>query len=100
MEGDEEVEMVTGEDGEETYVTVSEGQYAAVMGDGQYQAIQAMHGEPGQETIIIVQTNDPNEVTQAIVDQGGTVQYAMQHEGAEDHGEAVQYAMQHETEAQ
>ena len=100
MEGEEEVEMVTGDDADATYVTVSEGQYAAVMGDGQYQAIQAMQGEPGQETIIIVQTNDPNEVTQAIVDQGGTVQYAMQHEGGEDHGQAVQYAMQHETEAQ
>ena len=81
MEGEEGVDMDE-EDGEEgTYVTVSDGQYAAVVNDGQYQAIQAMHGEPGQETIIIVQTNDPNEVTQAIVDQGGTVQYAMQPEG-------------------
>lgn len=73
----EEVEQIQGEDGN-TYVTVSEGQYAAVVSDGQYQAIQTVQGQEGQETIIIVQTNDPNEVTQAIVDQGGTVQYALQ----------------------
>lgn len=81
MDGEDSVDMVEAEEGEDgTYVTVSEGQYTAVMNDGQYQAIQGIHGEGGQETIIIVQTNDPNEVTQAIVDQGGTVQYAMQHE--------------------
>ena len=76
----EDVDIVEGEDDEGTYVTVSDGQYAAVVNDGQYQAIQAMQGDSGQETIIIVQTNDPNEVTQALVDQGGTVQYAMQPE--------------------
>ena len=78
-EEDEEgegMEQIEGEDGN-TYVTVSEGQYATVVSDAQYQAIQAVHGEEGQETIIIVQTNDPNEVTQAIVDQGGTVQYTV-----------------------
>lgn len=72
----ESIQQLQGEDGQ-TYVTVSEGQYAMVS-DGQYQAIQAVQGQEGQETIIIVQTNDPNEVTQAIVNQGGTVQYAMQ----------------------
>ena len=67
-----------GEDGE-TYVQVSEGQYAAMVGgEGQYQALQAVQDQEGQETIIIVQTNDPNEVTQAIVDQGGAVQYVPQ----------------------
>ena len=76
----EGVEMVEAEEEEGTYMTVGDGQYAAVVNDGQYQAIQAMQGESGQETIIIVQTNDPNEVTQAIVDQGGAVQYAMQPE--------------------
>ncbi|KAL4229709.1 hypothetical protein ACF0H5_010097 [Mactra antiquata] len=76
----EEIQQLQGEDGN-TYVTVSEGQYAMVS-DGQYQAIQAVQGQEGQETIIIVQTNDPNEVTQAIVNQGGTVQYAMQDEEA------------------
>lgn len=77
-EDDEDIQELQGEDGQ-TYVQVSEGQYAAmVTGDGQYQAIQAVQGQEGQETIIIVQTNDPNEVTQAIVDQGGTVQYTMQ----------------------
>lgn len=88
MEGEEdedeegEIHELQGEDGQ-TYVQVSEGQYAAMVGDeGQYQAIQAVQGQEGQETIIIVQTNDPNEVTQAIVDQGGTVQYTMQEEPA------------------
>lgn len=83
-EDDEEGEIaeLQGEDGQ-TYVQVSEGQYAAMVGgEGQYQAIQTVQGQEGQETIIIVQTNDPNEVTQAIVDQGGTVQYAMQDETA------------------
>lgn len=84
MDGDdeegEEIQQLQGEDGQ-TYVTVSEGQYAAMVGEGQYQTIQAVQGQEGQETIIIVQTNDPNEVTQAIVNQGGTVQYAMQDEG-------------------
>lgn len=83
MDGDdeegEEIQQLQGEDGQ-TYVTVSEGQYAAMVGEGQYQTIQAVQGQEGQETIIIVQTNDPNEVTQAIVNQGGTVQYAMQDE--------------------
>lgn len=81
MDGEDEegegIEQLQGEDGQ-TYVTVSEGQYAAMVGDGQYQTIQAVQGQEGQETIIIVQTNDPNEVTQAIVNQGGTVQYAVQ----------------------
>ncbi|XP_045204431.2 zinc finger and SCAN domain-containing protein 21-like isoform X2 [Mercenaria mercenaria] len=83
MDGDEEegegIQQLHGEDGQ-TYVTVSEGQYAAMVGEGQYQTIQAVQGQEGQETIIIVQTNDPSEVTQAIVNQGGTVQYAMQDE--------------------
>ncbi|XP_052794911.1 zinc finger protein 333-like [Mya arenaria] len=75
---DESIQQIQGEDGE-TYVQVSEGQYAAMVGgEGQYQALQAVQGQEGQETIIIVQTNDPNEVTQAIVDQGGAVQYTMQ----------------------
>lgn len=73
----EEIGELQGEDGQ-TYVTVSEGQYAAMVNDGQYQAVQAIQGQEGQETIIIVQTNDPNEVTQAIVNQGGTVQYTVE----------------------
>ncbi|XP_052278695.1 zinc finger and BTB domain-containing protein 17-like isoform X2 [Dreissena polymorpha] len=74
-EGEEGLEHIQGEDGQ-TYVQVSEGQYAAMVGqDGHYQALQ---GQGGQETIIIVQTNDANEVAQAIVDQAGTVQFTVQ----------------------
>lgn len=85
----EEIQQLQGEDGQ-TYVTVSEGQYAAMVGDGQYQTIQAVQGQEGQETIIIVQTNDPGEVTQAIVNQGGTVQYAMQDEAGIQQEQSVQ----------
>ncbi|KAL3880208.1 hypothetical protein ACJMK2_032466 [Sinanodonta woodiana] len=86
-----QVQNVVQEESEDgnTYVTVSEGAYATVVSEGQIlsgQALTTLQTEGGQETIIIVQTADPNEVHQAIVEQGGTMQYAMQPEMAEDEG--------------
>ncbi|XP_067663718.1 uncharacterized protein [Haliotis asinina] len=75
-----------GEDGEDgtttVYTAVGDGTYATVVNDAtqmlQGQAFTTLQTEGGQETIIIVQAADPNEVTHAIVEQDGPVQFAMQ----------------------
>ncbi|KAL5011969.1 hypothetical protein ScPMuIL_010520 [Solemya velum] len=69
------------DDGNTAYVTVSDGTYATVVGDASQilsgQALTTLQTEGGQETIIIVQTGDPNDAG-GIVDQEGAVQYAVQ----------------------
>lgn len=44
----------------------------------QGQTFTTLQTDGGEETIIIVQAADPNEVTHAIVEQDGPVQFAMQ----------------------
>lgn len=44
----------------------------------QGQTFTTLQTDGGEETIIIVQAADPNEVTHAIVEQDGSVQYALQ----------------------
>jgi len=70
------------------YAQVSDGTYQAMIGDAsqvlQGQTFTTMQTEGGEETIIIVQAADPNEVTHAIVEgDEGEVQFTMQ----DDHGQ-------------
>ncbi|XP_025088288.1 probable serine/threonine-protein kinase kinX isoform X2 [Pomacea canaliculata] len=71
------------DDGNTVYAQVSDGTYQAVVTDAsqvlQGQTFTTLQTEGGQETIIIVQAADPNEVTHAIVEgEEGAVQFAMQ----------------------
>lgn len=74
-------DMEMGDDENTAYVTVSDGTYATVVGDASQilggHALTTLQTEGGQETIIIVQTGDPNEAG-TVVDQDGAVQYAVQ----------------------
>ncbi|CAG5127912.1 unnamed protein product, partial [Candidula unifasciata] len=71
------------------YAQVADGTYQAMVTDSS----QVLHGQTfttlqtdgGEETIIIVQAADPDEVTHAIVEQDGNVQFALQ---ASDNGPA------------
>ncbi|KAK0050536.1 zinc finger and BTB domain-containing protein 17 [Biomphalaria pfeifferi] len=64
------------------YAQVSDGTYQAMVGDASHvlqgQTFTTLQTDGGEETIIIVQAADPNEVTHAIVEQDGPVQFAMQ----------------------
>ncbi|KAH9519856.1 hypothetical protein Btru_071076 [Bulinus truncatus] len=67
------------DDGTTVYAQVSDGTYQAMMGDASHvlqgQTFTTLQTEGGEETIIIVQAADPNEVTHAIVEQDGPVQF-------------------------
>ncbi|XP_041358313.1 protein mel-28-like [Gigantopelta aegis] len=78
-----EQEVQENEDGSTTvYATMSDGTYTAIVTDAsqvlQGQTFTTLQTEGGQETIIIVQAADPNEVTHAIVEQDEPIQFAMQ----------------------
>lgn len=75
---------------------VSDGTYQAMVTDAsqvlQGQTFTTLQTDGGEETIIIVQAADPNEVTHAIVEQDGeNVQFAMQpgEEGQTSDGNAM-----------
>lgn len=83
------------DDGGTVYAQVSDGTYQAMMADPsqllQGQTFTTLQTDGGEETIIIVQAADPNEVTHAIVenDEDGAVQFAMQQAGADGASSSV-----------
>ncbi|CAG5123125.1 unnamed protein product [Candidula unifasciata] len=64
-----------------TVYQVSDGTYEAMVADAAHmldgQTYTTLQTEGGEETIIIVQAADPHEVTHAIVEQNGSVQYTL-----------------------
>ncbi|KAL8575608.1 hypothetical protein ACOMHN_028629 [Nucella lapillus] len=93
---DESLDLQEGDPGQQQTITIAaqdgeEGQTVYQMPDGTYQAVvtdasQVLQGQTfttlqtdgGQETIIIVQAADPNEVTHAIVEGEEGVEFTMQ----------------------
>lgn len=101
-EGTQTITITQDEDGNDTVYQVSDATYQAVVTDAsqvlQGQTFTTLQTEGGQETIIIVQAADPNEVTHAIVEgEEGAVQFAMQAEEEEPSTSATIFTAQMQT---
>lgn len=101
-DGTQTITITQDEEGGDTVYQVSDATYQAVVTDAsqvlQGQTFTTLQTEGGQETIIIVQAADPNEVTHAIVEgEEGAVQFAMQAEEEEPSTSATIFTAQMQT---